>query len=83
MKRDRDKLTEAVKQLAGQHEAALVGIAPVERFDPSGPLRDAAPFTRTLELSSSIFDSPSGNPLQPLLRNAREQRLWKQIVRSS
>ncbi len=43
VKRDRDKLTEAVKQLARQHGAALVGIAPVERFDPSAPLRDAVP----------------------------------------
>ncbi|UCH35219.1 MAG: epoxyqueuosine reductase [Armatimonadota bacterium] len=37
------ELAAAIKQLAGQHGAALVGIAPVERFDPLPPLHDAAP----------------------------------------
>ena len=36
-------LTEAVKQCARQHGAALVGIAPTERFDPMPPLYDAVP----------------------------------------
>jgi len=38
-----DKLTESVKQIAKQQGAALVGIAPVERFDPMPPLYDAVP----------------------------------------
>ncbi len=41
--RDTDKLTESVKELAKRHGAALVGVAPVERFDPMPPLYDAAP----------------------------------------
>lgn len=36
-------LTQAVKDLAKEQGAALVGVAPVERFDPMPPLRDAAP----------------------------------------
>jgi len=40
---DADELTAAIKQLARQHGAALVGVAPVERFDPMPPLYDAAP----------------------------------------
>ena len=42
-KPDRDTLTASVKQVAKQHGAALVGVAPVERFDPMPPLYDAAP----------------------------------------
>ena len=42
-KRDKDELTEAVKQVARQHGAVLVGVAPVERFDPMPPLSDAVP----------------------------------------
>jgi len=38
-----DKLTKSVKELAKHQGAALVGIAPVERFDPMPPLYDAAP----------------------------------------
>ena len=38
-----EKLTQAVKELAREQGAALVGIAPVERFDPMPPVRDAAP----------------------------------------
>ena len=38
-----EKLTESVKQIAKQQGAALVGIAPVERFDPMPPLYDAVP----------------------------------------
>jgi len=37
------QLTDAVKELARCHGAALVGVAPVERFDPMPPLWDAAP----------------------------------------
>lgn len=43
MGRDMDRLTQAVKQVAKQHGAVLVGVAPVERFDPLPPLFDAAP----------------------------------------
>lgn len=39
----RRDLTETVKELARRQGAALVGIAPVERFDPMPPLWDAAP----------------------------------------
>jgi epoxyqueuosine reductase len=42
-KRKEDRLTQAVKQLARQYGAALVGVAPVERFDPAPPLWDAVP----------------------------------------
>jgi epoxyqueuosine reductase QueG len=40
---DTDKLTNAVKQLARQHGAALIGVASIDRFDPMPPLYDAAP----------------------------------------
>jgi epoxyqueuosine reductase len=40
---DAHELTAAIKQLARQQGAALVGVAPVERFDPMPPLYDAAP----------------------------------------
>jgi epoxyqueuosine reductase len=40
---DKSALTQAVKNLARERGAALVGIAPVERFDPMPPLYDAAP----------------------------------------
>ena len=40
---DMDKLTESVKQVAKLHGAALVGVAPVERFDPVAPLYDSVP----------------------------------------
>jgi epoxyqueuosine reductase QueG len=40
---DADELTADVKRLARQHGAALVGVAPVGRFDPVPPLYDAAP----------------------------------------
>jgi epoxyqueuosine reductase len=43
MKQDTDKLTQAVKEVARQHGAVLIGVAPVERFDPMPPLYDAAP----------------------------------------
>jgi len=36
-------LTAAVKALASEKGAALVGVAPVERFDPMPPVWDAAP----------------------------------------
>ena len=36
-------LTQAVKALAKQHGAVLVGIAPIERFDPMPPYHDRAP----------------------------------------
>ena len=42
-KHDTAKLTESVKQLAKRQGAALVGVAPVERFDPMPPLYDAVP----------------------------------------
>jgi ferredoxin len=41
--KDVEALTRAVRELAKQHGAALVGIAPVGRFDPMPPLYDAAP----------------------------------------
>ncbi|MGD2175771.1 MAG: hypothetical protein PVJ27_10245, partial [Candidatus Brocadiaceae bacterium] len=37
------ELTEEVKDLARERGAVLVGVAPVERFDPMSPLRDAPP----------------------------------------
>jgi epoxyqueuosine reductase QueG len=37
------ELTASVKDLAMRHGAVLVGVAPVERFDPLPPLHDAAP----------------------------------------
>lgn len=43
MGQDTDKLTTAVKQLARQHGAALVGVASIDRFEPMPPLYDAAP----------------------------------------
>jgi epoxyqueuosine reductase QueG len=43
MPQDTDKLTQSVKEVARQHGAVLVGVAPVERFDPQPPLYDAAP----------------------------------------
>ncbi|MFH1499152.1 MAG: hypothetical protein ABII82_15160, partial [Verrucomicrobiota bacterium] len=42
-RQDMSKLTESVKELARQHGAALVGVAPIERFDPMPPLYDAVP----------------------------------------
>jgi len=36
-------LTQAVKELAKQHGAVLVGVAPIERFDPKPPYYDRAP----------------------------------------
>ena len=42
-RQDAGELTAAVKRLARQHGAALVGVAPVERFDPMPPLFDAVP----------------------------------------
>jgi len=36
-------LTQAVKELARRHGAALVGVASIERFDPMPPVYDAAP----------------------------------------
>jgi epoxyqueuosine reductase len=36
-------LTERVKELARKEGAVLVGVAPVERFDPMPPVHDAAP----------------------------------------
>ncbi|MFO7916618.1 MAG: hypothetical protein R6V13_00870 [Anaerolineae bacterium] len=36
-------LTEAVKELGRRHGAALVGVAPIERFDPRPPYHDEAP----------------------------------------
>ena len=38
-----EKLTESVKQVAKQQGAVLVGVAPVERFDPMPPVNDAVP----------------------------------------
>jgi epoxyqueuosine reductase QueG len=38
-----DELTRKVKRLAKEQGAMLVGVAPVERFDPMPPLHDAAP----------------------------------------
>jgi len=37
------QLTQEVKELAKRHGAVLVGIAPIERFDPMAPLYDRAP----------------------------------------
>ncbi len=37
------ELTRAVKSVARERGAALVGVAPVERFDPMPPVGDAAP----------------------------------------
>lgn len=37
------ELTASVKELARHHGAVLVGVAPVERFDPMPPLYDAVP----------------------------------------
>lgn len=42
-KQDMEKLTESVKQLAKHQGAVLVGVAPVERFEPLPPLYDAVP----------------------------------------
>jgi epoxyqueuosine reductase QueG len=36
-------LTQAVKEVAKQHGAVLVGVAPIERFDPAPPYYDRAP----------------------------------------
>jgi epoxyqueuosine reductase QueG len=36
-------LTQAVKELARQHGAVLVGVAPIDRFDPAPPYYDRAP----------------------------------------
>jgi epoxyqueuosine reductase QueG len=36
-------LTQAVKEVAKQHGAVLVGVAPIERFDPQPPYYDVAP----------------------------------------
>jgi len=36
-------LTQAVKELAKRHGAVLVGVAPIERFDPMPPYYDRAP----------------------------------------
>jgi len=38
-----DELTQSVRRLAKEQGAALVGVAPVRRFDPMPPLHDAAP----------------------------------------
>jgi len=38
-----EELTQSVKELALRQGAALVGVAPVERFDPVPPVHDAAP----------------------------------------
>lgn len=40
---DTDRLTRCVKDVARHQGAALVGVAPVERFDPMSPLHDVAP----------------------------------------
>jgi len=40
---DGSRLTDDVKEVARRHGAALVGVAPIERFDPLPPLADAAP----------------------------------------
>lgn len=42
-KNDVEKLTQAVKKLAKQEGSVLVGVAPIERFDPIPPLFDRAP----------------------------------------
>ncbi len=41
--REAGQLTEEVKRLARAEGAVLVGVAPVARFDPLPPVRDAAP----------------------------------------
>jgi len=38
-----DELTGQAKEIARRHGAALVGVGPVDRFDPMPPLSDAAP----------------------------------------
>jgi len=43
MKRDMDKLTASVVEVAKRQGAVLVGIASIDRFDPLPPLYDAAP----------------------------------------
>ena len=43
MPNSRTKLTEEVKDVARRQGAVLVGVAPVERFEPVPPLGDAAP----------------------------------------
>ncbi|KPK81714.1 MAG: hypothetical protein AMJ81_10375 [Phycisphaerae bacterium SM23_33] len=40
---DADELTRSVKEVARRHGAVLVGVAPVDRFDPMPPLWDAVP----------------------------------------
>ena len=42
-KRASADLTQAVKDLTKQHGAVLVGVAPIERFDPQLPYFDRAP----------------------------------------
>jgi epoxyqueuosine reductase QueG len=42
-KRDMDKLTASVKEVAKRQGAALVGVASIERYDPVPPLYDAPP----------------------------------------
>ena len=43
MKKDSDRLTRELKELAKSHGAVLVGVAQVERFDPRPPLNDSPP----------------------------------------
>ena len=43
MSKNSDHLTQEVKEVAKRAGAVLVGVAPVERFDPMPPLYDAAP----------------------------------------
>ena len=38
-----EQLTQKVKEVAKQWGAALVGVAPIERFDPMPPYYDRAP----------------------------------------
>ena len=40
---DREQQTEEVKRIARRHGATLVGVAPIERFDPMPPYYDQAP----------------------------------------
>jgi len=42
-KKNSDNLTKLVKDIAHRQGAVLVGVAPVERFDPMPPLYDAVP----------------------------------------
>ena len=42
-KKNSDNLTKTVKEIAKRQGAVLVGVAPVERFDPMPPLHDAVP----------------------------------------